>query len=371
MNMSLKKSLGWVLVVLVSSCVDPYRPPEITAPNSYLVVDGFLDSGPGTTTTIRLSRTQNVSDTKAPTAETRAQVTIESDRNETYRLNETTTGVYSITGLSPQTSQKYRLRIRTARGTDYLSDFVAVKPTPAIEAIGWRVENDGVQLFLDTRDPQNNTRYYRWEFEETWRFTAGYQSFYEIVNKQVLPRLVDIYRCWASNRSTNIILGSSARLNQDVINDFPLTFIPGSSAKLGIRYSILVRQYALTREAYEYWDQLAKTTQSLGSLFDPQPTQVTGNVRSVSNPNEPVLGYFGAGSVATKRIYINRSEIPFRRTITGYESCVVDTLTLPEVMEQNKFIIDLNDDGRFFATSDACVDCRLRGTNVKPAFWED
>lgn len=80
---------GWLLILLLAGgCVDPYRPPEITAPGSYLVVNGFFNSAPGTTSTIQLSRTQTLTDVKAPAAETKALVTIESQNKATYTLVE-------------------------------------------------------------------------------------------------------------------------------------------------------------------------------------------------------------------------------------------------------------------------------------------
>jgi hypothetical protein len=63
-----------------------------------------------------------------------------------------------------------------------------------------------------------------------------------------------------------------------------------------IEYSILVRQIALDYNAYLYWQALLGSTELTGSLFDPQPGQVTGNIHSVTNPKEPV---FGSVSVST------------------------------------------------------------------------
>ncbi|WP_332369298.1 DUF4249 family protein [Spirosoma telluris] len=82
--------MEWAMLLLAGGCVDPYRPPEIASPNSYLVVNGFFDTAPGATTTIQLSRTQNLADAKAPTAETKAIVTIESAHKDVYTLKEGT-----------------------------------------------------------------------------------------------------------------------------------------------------------------------------------------------------------------------------------------------------------------------------------------
>lgn len=364
--------LGWLFILLMGGCVDPYRPPEITAPASYLVVDGFLDIAAGAVTTFKLSRSQNLTDAKAPTLETKATVTIESSRNLKYSLKEVTNGVYSYTGVPSQTGETFRLRIKTSRGVEYLSDMVAFKASPAIDQVNWKAESDGIRIYVDTHDAAGKTRNYRWEYEETWEFYSAWFSSYEVKNKQIIQRQNDIFTCWNGEKSRNILINSSAKLSEDVIHQMPLTYIPGYSIKIGSRYSILVKQYALTQDAYQYWEQLGKTTESIGTLFDPQPTQVTGNIQNLTNPGEPALGYFSAGTVTTKRMFIRRMELPYWPTKTGYEDCVKDTLTAKELID-NKYpgqipVIDLPD-GTYETGQEICVDCRLRGTNVKPSFW--
>lgn len=156
MNTTLKY---FALLLLAGGCVDPYRPPEIAAPDSYLVVNGYFNSVPGTTTTFQLARTQNLAEKKAPVAETRAVVTIENKNKTIYALKEGTGGAYTLSGVTPQVGETYRLHIKTTKGGDYYSEYVPVVPTPPIDSVSWRVENDGVQINVNTQDPKNNSRY--------------------------------------------------------------------------------------------------------------------------------------------------------------------------------------------------------------------
>ena len=364
------KRIYLALFLLISGCVDPYRPPEIASPNSYLVVNGFLNSAPGTTSTISLSRTQNLTDTKSPTAETKAQVTIESQNKAIYPLKEENGGAYTLSGVTPQPGENYRLHIRTLKGVDYYSEYVPVVSTPPIDSVSWHVENDGVQINVNTHDPKNTTRYYRWEYAETWEFRSAFYSALELKNNKIINRTEEIYQCWGSSNSTNIITASTARLSQDVVSQAPLTLIPGSSVKLGITYSMLVRQIALTQAGYDYYDQLAKITQNIGSIFDPQPSQLTGNMHSATNASDLVLGFFRVGTVESKRIFIRRAQLPVWRVNTGYDDCLVDTLTLDKIISGQPAIINAYDEHKYLTTSFTCVDCRLRGTNKRPPFWE-
>ena len=367
------KLVGWLMILLVGGCVDPYQPTEISSSVTYLVVNGYFDSTPGTTTTIQLSRTQSLTDMKTPTAETGAEVAVESAHNDSYALTEGSGGVYSLSGVTPISGETYRLHIRTAKGADYYSDYVPVITTPPIDSVSWIVESDGIQINVNTHDPQNNTHYYRWEYDEAWEYTAGYYSQYEYdaTTKRIFGRTEDIFHCWGSSTSKNIMLSSTTRLSRDIVSQFPLTAIDGRSVKFESKYSILVRQYALSQAGYEYYDQLAKITQNIGSIFDPQPSQITGNFHATSNPTDLVLGFFRVGTVASKRIFIRKSQLPPWRTTTGNETCEIDTLTPAQIQETPTGIITMYGLTRYLTASFACIDCRTRGgTITKPDFWE-
>ncbi len=362
-----------ILLLLLAGCVDPYRPPEITSPNSYLVVNGFFDSAPGATTTISLSRTQNLTDPKLPTAETKAMVSIEMPNKATYALKEGPSGAYTLAGIMPVVGETYRLHIKT-KGQDYYSDYVSVVPTPPIDSISWRAENDGLQINVNTHDPKNSTRYYRWDFDTSWQYYTYYNSVLELLqNNQIVDRQQSVFQCWGSENSTNIITNSTARLSQDVVSQFPLLNIPSTSIKLGVKYSILVRQVGLTQAGFEYYDQLAKITQNVGSIFDPQPTQITGNIRSATNTSDLVLGFFRVGSVESKRIFITRSQLPANWvTYTGLSGCRMDTLSKSDVLDKKPTLISYDEMTKMYYTTSAdCADCRTRGGVIKkPDFWK-
>ncbi|WP_460634352.1 DUF4249 domain-containing protein [Larkinella harenae] len=379
----MRKYLSILLLWLIGSCVDPYRPPVIEADNTYLVVDGFLN-GAGTST-VRLSRTQNLTDGKKPPVEVRAAIRVEAERGGTQNFEDKGDGSYTLVDGKLQFGQKYRIHIRTADGRQYESDYVTIKQTPKIDSVTWQPQDLGVQFYVTTHDPTNNTKYYRWEYEETWEYYSAFFSRVQYVNKAFEYRQEDVNHCWRGDKSTGIFVGSSNQLTQDVINKYPLIFVSNSSSnRLKVRYSLLVKQYALTQEAHEYWQNLKKNTESLGSLFDPQPFQVIGNIRSVTDRNEPVVGYLSGYSVEEKRIFVSSSQLPPWRIPTMYEACLEDTLPLMptrekpsayEVAEAGGVPIDevlSTFTGRVIGyrmSSAFCVDCRVSGTNVKPSFW--
>src|SRR5690606_22122937 len=118
----------------------------------------------------------------------------------------------------------------------------------------------------------------------------NFPSTLMLVNGQVVMRPVEeyIHRCWATNVSKNILVGSSDKFSTDIIDHYPIVYVP-AGRKLSEKYSILVSQQAITREAYEYWLQMQQTTETLGNLFDPMPYELTGNIHCTSDPSQKVL----------------------------------------------------------------------------------
>ncbi|MBG6234989.1 hypothetical protein IWX76_001557 [Pedobacter sp. CAN_A7] len=354
-----------------------------------MVVEGFINTGKDSTI-IKLSRTVPISEKGTIKPELKAQLVIESENNATYPLNELKGGVYGAAPLNLDPNQKYRLRITTTAGSSYLSDFVESKRSPLIDSISWAVKNDGVQIYSNTHDDTKKSVYYRWEYEETWQFTAQYSSSI-IAEESGMnsrdPETQDIYRCWGKYNASTIVLGSSEKLEKDVIHLNPVIFIRSDSEKVMTKYSILVKQYALTKEAFDFWQTLKKNTESLGSIFDAQPSQLTGNIKNIDNPAEPVLGYLSAGTVEQKRIFISDRELPDWRTAYPFSCAPLDSVFLQDMdpgvspkLYWEKVINQIPVEGfyhpenggllGYLGASSACADCTIRGTNKRPEYWQ-
>ncbi len=365
-----------LLLLLITSCVEPYKPDIIQAPHNILVVSGFINSnGP---TVFRLTRTQNLDGTNIPPAEKKAKLFVEEEQGTQTALLEQTDGSYTG-NVVVNNLKKYRLRIKTADNNEYQSDYVEAKTVPPIENLRWEAVDNTLNIYVNTRDAQQKTRYYRWDYEETWEFKTPFYAEVEYKNGKVEPRLDNINRCWRGAKSGAVHIASSLKLSQDVISDYPLIKLGSNSTKLPIKYSVLVKQYALTPEAYAYFEILKKNTESIGTLFDPLPSQITGNIHGVTNKNEPVIGFVTATSVQEKRIFISRAELP-RLWVSDneYRGCLPDTIGTREVVQRLGSGMNLPISGYqpngvligYIISDLTCVDCRVRGTNVQPPFWQ-
>lgn len=369
-----------LLIILFSGCVDPYNPPNLKSSDSLLVIDGYIDTA--TKSTIKLTRTKNLTSTDPVQTEAGATLWLEDNTGSKIYLQEEDNGAYTLAAQA-FSLEEYRLHVVTKDSKEYVSDFVAVTESPAIDSVSWKLTQDGgIQLYVSTHDDTKKEGFYRWSFEETWTYTAAYNSIYDFnpVSKTVSLRTESIYRCWATDRSNNILIASTQRLNKNLVSEFPLIYKGNTSEELRYRYSIIVHQYAITEDAYDYWQQQKKNTEDLGTLFGPLPTQITGNYKCLTDPSEKVVGYFHIGSVSSKRIYISFEELPTPPFYdTGYSSCELNGVSLSAIQNfSGPFTLVAgipNPNGPgivgYTYTSQFCADCTLRGgTTTKPDFWE-
>ncbi|HXD79839.1 MAG TPA: DUF4249 domain-containing protein [Puia sp.] len=369
--------------VLFADCIEAYVSPYKSPPTGYLVVDGYI-SGNGPTQ-YTLSRSTSLSGDSVVPAVTGARLQVEGTDNVVFPLPEKGKGVYGIDSLPLNTGQRYRLRIVTPDGDTCLSDFVPYKPTPPIDSVNWIQRPDGVTIYVSTHDPGNSTRYYQWVFDQTYEYhSAEASGFIYVPSTRTLVARTDSqqnFTCWKDVPPTRIVVGSSAKLAGDVIYEFPLVQIPANTQPLSVEYSIDVQQYSLTDSAYNFLSLMQRSTENLGSVFDAQPTQLTGNIHSLSHPGEEVIGFISAGTMQEERIFISRDQV---KDWTYVFQCADPDKIVAN--DPDSFALYYGGFGLvplyqnfgpahplfgFYSNNAGCVDCTASGggTTVKPAFW--
>jgi hypothetical protein len=364
----MKKTLYIIIgISFFTHCKERYEIPVNSPATGYLVVEGRINIG--SATSFQLSRTVKLSGNR------------NTKNNTVFPLTDRGKGLYGLDTLKLNATQKYRLHIKTAAGTDYLSDFVDLETTPPIDSINWVREPDGVHVYANAHDDLNNTKYYQWDYVETWEYHSAVPTSYKSENNAVQLRspAEQIYQCWTSQASANIYTGSTAKLTKDVIYEDQLINIPIGSIKLSYLYSVIVKQYALSKEAYAFLESMKKNTEALGSVFDPQPSELKGNIHAVNNPDEPVIGFVTAGTVAIKRIFIYRSELPSWPYSFACNNPDTLVYNMPDSIKKyygsGSYIPVEELYGPaglvgWMSNETGCVDCRqLGGANVKPSFW--
>jgi hypothetical protein len=332
---------------------------------------------------VRLSRTIPIdADINTAPDETFAQVTIEEQNGSSYDLTEFNDGIYRITGITFNSGEKYRLIIRTSTGETYESEYAEVINTPPLDSVSWRTVGDVISVEANTHDFTGKSQFFIWSFEETFEYTSQLGSSYIWLPGGIItirPFEEQVYRCWLTDRSTSIITGTSRQLSENVIRNFRVQSIPKGSEKVKFKYSILLRQRAISEDEYDYWQELQRTTQNVGGLFDPMPAQVTGNLTCTSDPDKPVLGYFSASTISEQRMFIRWEDLPddFQVVQRGM-FCPIDSIPMNELGSAGGPIYIVSTYGMmrpegYLVSTRECTDCTARSgsVNKQPTFWEE
>jgi hypothetical protein len=363
-------------VTLLTACKKEFSLPDTAADSSVLVVEGDILVGNNMENTFLLSRLKNLKGSDS-IPETKAKVEIISGNGQKWQLAEKRAGLYS-SPLTLPISQKYYLKIQTVDGKIYESNADQVIATPEIDSVTWRQEDAEVKFSVHTHDATNKTRYYRWNYRETWETHAWYETYFDFINGAIVTRPPgdQIYACWKTEDANSIIIANSNSLSEDIISYQPVTTVSKPSEKMFVRYSLLVRQLGISKEAYEFWNILKKNTELTGTLFDPQPSNLPTNLKCTNDPERMVIGFVSVGKLTEKRIFLLHSALtgwPYRDESLGCTATERSRSQSEEFLRNNPGFLPayfVTAGGGFGVARKECVDCRLGGgTNEKPAFW--
>jgi len=385
------KYILFIAVVFIAgglcSCVEPFS-PSVKKYTDIIVIDGTLTDEPGIQK-VTVSRTSSFTDsTFIP--ENGCTVTILDDQGNIYDLNGDDNGNYTTEFTSEQLQHgtSYMLRVIDNSGDVFESDFQELLQRPTIDSLTAQYGPkytaefpeglNGCQFYVNTSDHSGKTRYYRWSMEETWEYHPIYDvgAMYDGVLHDNYFFKDNRTTCWMTKEVPGIYTATTRDMEGDVLRNFKLNYVSTQTDRLKFRYSLLVREYSLSPEAYEFWNGLEKQTQQTGGLYETQPYMITGNITCASNPDRIALGFFSASGVSKKRIFVDPSPYPvtdivcFSDTIRGLGDLVVyPPSSYPVYMYY--YILPSGWVMRI-ASNQRCFDCLKRGgTNVKPDFWQD
>jgi Domain of unknown function (DUF4249) len=369
----IQQVLIFSILFLLNGCIVQFI-PETGEDHDLLVVEGLITDQPGPNT-VKLTKSLPLGGRNAAKPLKGCTVTISDDLGNYYSLNETVAGAYvtnpaNFLGI---VGRWYTLHINTntsPNALNYESFPMKMKAVPPIDSIYYEKEvikekydgsqiAEGCQIYLNTHDPEDSCKFYRWEYSETWEFR--------------LPYYVPNNVCWISNNSDRINVKSTSAFAKDRINRFPVNFISNATDRLNVKYSILVNQYSLNEDEYTYWEKLQNITEQVGGLYDITPSSIPSNIWCVEDPNEMVLGYFSVSASSSKRIFIKDK---FSGIINLYTYCISDTVfggePIPNLNTSVWVIID-NPFPPYKVTTNykGCADCSVRGTTKEPIFWRD
>ncbi|KYG76684.1 DUF4249 domain-containing protein [Roseivirga echinicomitans] len=410
-KISVKTLLIWLVVFITTSCIEELERTSFTY-EKLLVVDANI-SDQVKAHEVRLTYTSPVDGDTDDLLNTvsGAAVWVEDDLGSRIDFLEQSAGAYfSPDNFAGEPGRSYALFITTNEGKQYQSSFEKLVQAPGISEIYNRfaVESTdqkggatpGVQFFIDVKDANQSTQFYRYEWTDTHQikvpiikkyeataYYVGLAMFYRIT-----PFDEDVQECYREDRFNELILATSANNINGELNEIPVSFSAATDFDVTTMYSIEVTQRAISAQAYSYYRKIKLFNESNGSLFDKQQGIIVGNIISIDSPDEQVLGYFEVAGASSKRIFIAPSELDPEvweyvvRPCETYSAIEFDgSLTtfyeatdLPE--EQRGSVIPIRENyelydydqytGTKFMAHRFCADCRRRGSLGKPNWWQ-
>jgi hypothetical protein len=232
-------------------------------------------------------------------------------------------------GFVGKVGASYKLFVRTLIGNQYESTVETMKAVPEIENTIVRFEafeqyakvdprRAGFTVYLDFKDLPNQGDYYMWNWKHYEKAqickTCTDGARFDFVrtldcvaprfpNDNILNYLCD-GNCWDISTNTDLNVFSDVLTNGQRVVGRQVARLPFDGYGF---YYFRLEQRSVTKNTYSFYQSLISSVQSSGSLFDvPAETRFSLNIKSVTKPEERVLGIFNVFSVRKKIFNIDR-----------------------------------------------------------------
>ncbi len=289
-----------VIIAIVSlsfiGCVDPVE-LEFQSQESHLVIDGFITTefGPHT---IKVSRTApfNNNEINLPPPVTGAIVYIEDDQGNREDLVPGEAGDY-LTSASFQgvIGRSYTLTVEHGENS-YISTPQEIPEPVIMDSLYFEIllietkryggnEENILRVYSDFSLPSTNSG-----VAFTWSITC----FPDFDGCPIRRRTIGFSK----------LIGAEQGLEyeNEFIEEVPIDYIvvykrrdPPPSPDSDPVFDLQI--HTLGGEAFRYYRQVYAQKNSQGSVFDPLPFQIYGNISNQSNPEEIVLGFFSTRNI--------------------------------------------------------------------------
>ena len=385
------------LALLAVSCIYPFTPETVDGSGT-LVVDG--DILIGEFTEVSLSYAAPIGRELVFAYPMDAKVWVEDDGGNEfvgrYTGQQTSEKVnFSIDTRYADPSRNYRLCVSIPEeGRDYVSSWERVCSAPVIDSLSYILDYDRNRLNVALSMHSGSESYYKWDYVEDWEYHALYNAilkldvqttyYWNSSHTTVNVRAMDydkenLYYCYGHNVSKNIMTFSTEKQTDDRFVDLEFRPINRDDLRLSYLYRIKVSLEPLSRDAFDFWENMKTNSDSSGDLFTPNPSETVGNIRCVQDPDIFVLGYINVAQRATKTLVLKQEEhLFFKRKETFADAELVGSTMWKDFYERQYLPYTWyipNDVSQTYWLPVKCVDCMKRGdsskdiTRTKPYDW--
>lgn len=322
----------YLFFLIPFSCIDPYQ-VDVPEGEQLLTIEGIISTGPGphAITLTRSATYGSIFEGLIRPVSLATVVVRDNEGNVTFLTEgDEAKGTYFTPGsFSAEVGRSYTLQILTAEGKVYTSTPERVESVPPIASLevrtvtiptqGSEVPRSGVQLIAEVRDPADQNNFYYWRngpavyILETRPDLFTPRPTPQNPNRTPQPKdcCIQCFRSEVSNNQSLFVV------NDDNFNGLtarvPAAFIEDDGLRFVNTFRMDLKQYSISQGAFRFLRLVKQQAEISGSIFDPPPATIRGNMISLDNPDEVVLGYFMAGGEATRRIYIDKNDLTFKQ----------------------------------------------------------
>lgn len=391
--------IGFVIITLLPNCIEPFNIESIDF-DDVLIVESTI-TNEFKNQEVKLNRTYRLNEQEGGSVNN-AEVKVVDNLNNTFLFSESEPGIYkSIQKFKAIPNNSYKLIISTENGDEYFSEEVSLPSEDSkIDVITSEESmNDegepGISIYVSSSSLANDSKFYRYEYEETYKIVAERWSEYKaIVVSDTPPYEVDFVLkegeqdkiCFKTEHSKGIIQAETTGLSQDRVSNLLVRFIKSKNPIIRHRYSILVKQYTQSQSAFYFYKTLSKLSSSNNLFSQVQSGYIQGNISA--KDEKKVTGFFEVSSVTTKRHFFNIGDVlsnfpstPTRRCellapylTLGSESPLIEGIKsglYTFYFENDGITFEKIEGGPYIMVLAECGDCTKTGSNIKPTFWVD
>ncbi len=324
------RRLIYLFFLIPFACIDPYQ-VDVPEGEQLLTVEGIISTGPGphAITLTRSATYGSIFEGLIRPVSLATVVVRDNEGNVTFLTEgaEAKGTYFTPANFQAVVGRSYTLQILTAEGKVYTSTPERVESVPPISSLelrtvtipnsGNEVPRSGVQLIAEIKDPADQNNFYYWRNGPAVYILETRPDLYtprptpQNPNRTPQPKdcCIQCFRTEVSNNQSLFVV------NDDNFNGLtarvPAAFIEDDGFRFVNKFRMDLKQYSVSQGAYRFLRLVKQQAEISGSIFDPPPATIRGNMISLDNPDEVVLGYFMAGGETTRRIYIDKSDLTF------------------------------------------------------------
>lgn len=307
-----------LMVMLLVSCEDYYKPDLEEVPG-IMVVESRLTNDPRLNF-VKLSVARGFYSINPVEWIRVGSVELIEAFGEIIKASEISPGYYTFQN-TPVPGKTYILRISYQKDV-YESDPVIMPPLPTLDTIytnhkieksyrtdaygtPQQIQIPGRQICIDA-PVSPATQYYRFGWRAILQWTYSPPG----LNGPAPPA----YYGWISRYDKDLfnIAGPKEFTVGDQVKNHPILSLAynnrnylDSIEKIGMGWILIVDQYAISKQSYDFHKEINTQFSADGNLFDPIITQVYGNIHCTSDASKIALGFFDVNSYRQYRYFLN------------------------------------------------------------------